>query len=93
MTELLEKLEVLFATEGYDYEDDGYQYFVEDDLYNEVTSLCCEELITNSGGCNWTNIRIVREHGYRVFPGDKDSFGWLVGCIGKPDDKRIVCYG
>lgn len=46
-----------------------------------VESLACKYLIDMHGGCNWVNISELRKCGYRVFKGEGDSFGWLVGCI------------
>ena len=68
-------------------------YFKESDLYDEIEGLCNEYLITESGGCNWDNICVLRSKGYSVYAGEKDGFGWLTGCIQKKGDNRIVVYG
>jgi len=57
----------------------------------EAAGLACELLITEGGGCNWGNIRVLRESGFRVFAGEKDSFGWLTGCI--QTTQGIIIYG
>lgn len=94
MEKLLEKLEQLYATQNNSYSGEGYdEYFKESDLYYEIEGLCNEYLITKSGGCNWDNINILRSKGYYVYAGEKDSFGWLTGCIQKKGDNRIVVYG
>ena len=94
MEKLLEKLEQLYATQNNSYSGEELaEYFEESDLYDEIAGLCNEYLITESGGCNWDNIHILRSKGYRVYPGEKDSFGWLTGCIQKNGDNRIVVYG
>ena len=95
MEELMKKLEELYNEKDNYYVDeyDKWAYFKDSELYDEVTTLCCGKLITNDGACNWDNINILRNNGYSVFAGDRDSFGWLVGCIRKHDDKRTVCYG
>lgn len=94
---LLKQLEELFNQQDnyHTDEDDGWVYFNDSELYEEVVSSCCDVLITSNGQCDWNNIWILRNKGYRVFPGDSDSFGWLVGCIQKIDDElmRTVCYG
>ena len=94
---LLTQLEELFNQQDNYHinEDDGWAYFNDSELYDEVVGLCCDVLITSNGQCNWNNIWILRNKGYHVFPGDRDSFGWLVGCIQKVDDElmRTVCYG
>lgn len=94
---LLTQLEELFSQED-NYivdEDDGRRYFKDSELYGEVISSCCEVLITSNGQCDWDNIAILRGNGYHVFAGEKDSFGWLIGCIQKKDDplRRTVYYG
>lgn len=58
----------------------------------------CEEmanalLISMGGRCNWGNIRKLGEYGFGVYAGEKDSFGWLTGCIGFPDGERVLVYG
>ena len=94
MEKLLEKLEQLYATQNNSYSgEDGDEYFKESDLYDEIEGLCNEYLITESGGCNWDNIRVLRSKGYDVYAGEKDSFGWLTGCVRKYGDNRIVVYG
>ena len=76
-------------------EDPGYLYFKEDnDLYKKVDKLCDQLLIDSSGHCNWTNISTLRNSGFKVFPGDQDSFGWLVGCIQRNGDRKLTfTYG
>ena len=58
----------------------------------------CEEianelLIRNGGSCNWVNIKALQQHGFDVYAGEKDSFGWLTGCIGFLDGERVLVYG
>ena len=58
----------------------------------------CEEmanalLISNGGRCNWVNIKALHQYGFDVYAGEKDSFGWLTGCIGFPDGERVLVYG
>ena len=56
-----------------------------------TTSIAAELLISPYGGCNWKNIDTVRNSGFAVFAGEKDSFGWLTGCIST--NKGIFVYG
>lgn len=95
MEELLKALEELYDRKDNFYinEDDGLTYFVADDLYDRVTNLCCEHLITAGGRCNWKNIDILRNNKYRVFAAEEDGFGWLIGCVKKIHDNRAVYYG
>lgn len=50
-------------------------------------------LITSNGRCNWENIRKLKSYGFDVYAGEKDSFGWLTGCIEFPDRERVLVYG
>lgn len=93
---LLNQLEALFGQpHNYVVDEDGCAYFTDSELYEEVVSSCCDVLITSNGQCDWYNIAILRDNGYRVFAGEKDSFGWLTGCIQKLNDplRRTVIYG
>lgn len=93
MEQLLIALEKLYSDQDNIYQEDGWTSFNENKIYNDVVSLCDKYLITNVGQCNWDNIRVLRNNGYRVFAGEKDSFGWLTGCVQKNNDKRVVVYG
>lgn len=93
MEQLLTLLKELYDDQNNVYQEDGFTGFNECDIYNEVTALCDEYLIGNGGSCNWDNIWILRDNGYRVFAGEKDSFGWLTGCVQKQGDPRIIVYG
>lgn len=93
MDKLLEALKKLYEDKNNIYQEEGWTGFNESELYNEVVDLCDEYLITNGGHCNWDNICILRDEGYSVFAGEKDSFGWLTGCVRKNDDLRVVVYG
>ena len=58
----------------------------------------CEEmanalLIRMDGRCNWENIRKLGGYEFSVYAGEKDSFGWLKGCIAYPDGERVLVYG
>lgn len=86
----LKQIESEESIEKTDYLTNGYR----DDLHpliNVASNLACEELITDSGSCNWDNIKSLKEQGYNVFAGEKDSFGWLTGCI--RTSKGIVVFG
>ena len=95
METLLQALEQIYEEQDNSYYDEWERnlYFKDSEMYSRVESLCCTYLITDGGRCNWDNIYILRDNGYRVFPGERDSFGWLTGCVQKHGDKRIVVYG
>jgi hypothetical protein len=46
-------------------------------------------LIDNDGNPNSDNINEVSKNGFPIYPGEKDRFGWLTGCI-DIKDKTIV---
>lgn len=60
-------------------------------IVSELSHLADELLITPSGFCNWENIHTMEDHGYQVFPLERDSFGWLIGGI--QTQKGIIAYG
>ena len=99
MEELINALNELFNNPLYvgiiEYPDDPYLYFRDDnDLHKKVVGLCNELLITDNGGCNWTNINHLKNNGFKVFAGERDSFGWITGCIQRTGDRKLtVVYG
>ncbi len=56
-----------------------------------IVSLATELLINDQGQCNWDNIAFLQEEGFYVFPGERDRFGWLTGCIGMMNG--TIVYG
>lgn len=60
-------------------------------LIQDIITLACGNLITNKGGCNWTNINWLKGEGFNVTTGEQDSFGWLSGCI--HTSKGTIVYG
>lgn len=95
MEELIKALEELFDRPDVELEgdSDGFRYFKSGKLVDHVESLCCEHLISGNGDCDWKNIEILRQNGYSVFAGEKDSFGWLTGCVRKKDSDKVLVYG
>ena len=93
MFELLKLLKQLYEGDYKCSEEDGTKYFDDEDKFIlEVISKCDELLIVN-GMPNWDNIGVLKVNGYSVYPGDYDSFVWLVGCIKKDGDRRILVFG
>ena len=78
-------------------DDAGYKYFypINDDgqhpLIQEIKVLACGELIMENGRNHQGGIMALKAAGFRVFCGEKDSFGWLTGCIST--DRGIIVYG
>lgn len=78
---------------GFSDGEDGWQYIdTNTELGSYLELMCCGTFITSGGRCNWETINKIREFGYAVFAGDKDSFGWLTGCLQK-DNGPILVYG
>jgi hypothetical protein len=55
------------------------------------SNLANECLITDDGYPNINNILLLKQQGFRVFPGKIDRFGWLNGCIQLPGG--IIVFG
>lgn len=87
---LLSKIENNSEIEKTRYLTDGYYEKLNPDIQIAVKE-AYKSLITDTGECNWDNIKTLKESGYNVFPGEKDSFGWLTGCI--KTNKGIIVYG
>ena len=49
-------------------------------------------LITNQGSPNFDMMdQLYADHGYFVFPGERDRFGWITACI--QTKKGIIVFG
>ena len=57
----------------------------------EIENLAEKLLIDINGKPCFEIMSILREHGFHVFPGEVDSFGWLSGCI--QTKKGVIVYG
>lgn len=78
--------------------DDNYDIFLNSNNSKEYYSMILtiieyanNYLINDNGECMWDNIHIITHNGFNVFPGDRDRFGWLTGCI--QTKKGIIMYG
>lgn len=60
-------------------------------LVREVAGVADTVLIGPNGECLWDQHKILQEAGYDVFPGERDRFGWLTGCI--QTTKGVIVYG
>ncbi len=65
--------------------------FERDPLVDEASKVAEDVLITETGANNWDAHEVLKQHGFEVFPGERDTFGWLIGCI--QTKKGILCYG
>jgi hypothetical protein len=48
-------------------------------------------LINAMGAVNWEAVDMLKQHGYNVFPMERDSFGWITGGIST--NKGILMFG
>ena len=88
----MEKFLTLLAALEDDEFLEGDEFLSQDiPIVHEISLLADDILITPSGFCNWENIHLMEDHGYQVFPLERDSFGWLVGGI--RTEKGIIAYG
>jgi len=44
-----------------------------------------------TGADKFDNMNYIKQHGFPIFPGEQDSFGWLTGCIQLK--KGIIMFG
>lgn len=76
-------------------EVDHRKYFntnLDNPIINEIGSIACTLFITSSGTPNRKNIQHAKRYGIQVYPGDRDSFGWLTGCIQMSGDANAPIY-
>lgn len=83
---VIEKVEYI---EPKQYLTDGYMS-EKPQIIQETVSLANDCLICDCKP-NFDNIEILKKHGFFVYPGEKDSFGWLTGCI--RTKKGIIVFG
>ena len=95
MNELIAALQAIefdpsFVGNRRDYLTDG-EYDELHPLVQNVVDLADGELITNQGACNWTAHELLKDAGFPVTCGERDSFGWLSGVI--HTQKGMIVYG
>jgi hypothetical protein len=62
-------------------EQEGYYTDELHPLVQEIIFMVDNVLITKGGQPDWDNIKVLKQGGFPVRPGDSDSFGWLTGII------------
>lgn len=60
-------------------------------IIDEISNLAERFLITKGGFCHWSNIHFLEDMGFKAFPLERDSFGWLSGGI--QTKKGVITYG
>ena len=61
------------------------------DLVYQILLHANTKLIDDNGVNIWENHDILKNHGFSIYPGEIDRFGWLTGCIGTK--KGYIVYG
>lgn len=87
-TPLQQLLILLKAIDEDSTQEDAYDKIIKN---STVSSLACDALIDNYGQNKYENHEILADNGFPVFPGERDRFGWLTGCI--QTKKGIIVYG
>lgn len=91
---LIEKLEQLTnesELKEYEWLTDANASMAErhKEMVGEIVDLADDFLITGSGRPHYEHIAVLKEKGFRVGPGETDSFGWLSGVIGTKKGKIV----
>ncbi len=91
MNRLVECLQMLEATDLPETSETVLDS-VDHDLIDEVKHAATQSMITSKGEPHFDNIdELWRTHGYFIFPGERDRFGWLTACI--QTKKGIIVFG
>lgn len=75
-------------------DDDKYEVVLPSDnsRIEKIIGYANALLIRENGEPNFDAIdEFHKEHGYFVFPGERDRFGWLTACL--QTDKGIIVFG
>ena len=70
----------------------GYQGDLPE-FVTEVEDLCLDLFISDDGTPNYSNIHEIRNRGFKVYPTESDSFGWLMAACEKLDTHSIIYFG
>jgi hypothetical protein len=66
----------------------GENYDITHPLVNAVIYLANEYLTADD---RHIHMRVLKQKGYNIFPGEQDRFGWLTGCIQLP--RGVIVFG
>ena len=59
----------------------------------EVEDLCLDLFIEENGYPNYGNIFAIRKIGFKVYPTESDSFGWLMAACENTSTHSIIYFG
>lgn len=61
-------------------------------LIDEIVFLAARLLITDKGEPEFDEMdRLYNEHGYFIYPGERDQFGWVTACL--QTKKGTIVFG
>ena len=70
----------------------GYQGDLPE-ITSEVEDLCLDLFIDDDGTPNYSNIHEIRNRGFKVYPTESDSFGWLMAACENTSTHSIIYFG
>jgi hypothetical protein len=92
MDVLVASLKALEASALPDGDDDVRLHQDDHELVSTIEGLATDLLITSEGTPDFAEIdRLYHEHGYFIFPGERDRFGWLTACL--RTTKGVIAFG
>jgi hypothetical protein len=92
MENLVNLLRMLDASDLPDDEDEHVLGTNEHSLVSEIETMASDILISGTGHPHFDLIdELYHDYGYFIFPGDRDQFGWLTGCI--LTKKGLIVFG
>lgn len=93
--EMVKLMDSIFPdTSLHEMGDDGILYIkTDDDRVQQLLNYLDDLIIVSNGSVNYQNIQKVNQYGYRIYPGERDSFGWLTGCVRKGYSGPILVFG
>ena len=72
--------------------EDVYLQRCDNEFVGEIQSLATTLFVSNEGEPLFDTMdQLQKEHGYFIFPGERDRFGWVTGCL--QTKKGIIVFG
>jgi hypothetical protein len=74
--------------------DEDYDYVLRSDDHvniSEIQSLACDLFIQEGSPLFDDMDMLHKQHGYFIFPGERDRFGWVTACL--QTKKGIIVFG
>ena len=91
LVDCLKKIEESDLPDVPEYEDVFLDHYAHE-LISEIVGAADSVLISEEGQPLFEEMdKLWNDYGYFVFPGERDRFGWLTGCI--QTKKGIIVFG